>query len=153
MATEWINPKGEMISIVQETIDNDMTFLKEYRIGVIAWEGRKKTKGKRVLGTCSLVDDKTKFLLSQFGDDEAYDALIAFDADWWINEAKPNQRRALALHELCHLSIGKNGLEIIGHDIEEFNIVIRRYGYWLGDVEETARAFQHRMELGDKVSF
>ncbi len=54
-------------------------------------------------------------------------------------------RRALVDHELCHMGAcmdreGKTKLYIIGHDLEEFCVIVDRYGLWRRSVEDFAAA-------------
>lgn len=79
------------------------------------------------------------WLLEQyFG--EAPDFLITLDAEYW-QDATDLQREILVFHELSHCVHGRDALgslrfdregapvfAILGHDIEEFNQVVRRYG-------------------------
>ena len=74
------------------------------------------------------------------------DFIMILDAAWW-EQASPIQREALVYHELCHAAHAVDGFgeprftqdgdpiwEIKGHDVEEFNAVVERYGAWLGDL-------------------
>lgn len=75
------------------------------------------------------------------------DFIMILDAPWWA-DATPLQREALVYHELCHcihardkegeLKFNDAGLPVwglIGHDIEEFRAVVKRYGAWAPDIE------------------
>lgn len=74
------------------------------------------------------------------------DFIMMLDFEFWT-QADARAREALVFHELLHAAhaIDKDGepkfteegmpiWEIRGHDIEEFNEVVRRYGAWLPDV-------------------
>ena len=117
--------------------------------------------GRRTLGmvtqpvvTGRLRDLFTFLLDSLFqnpADDEArenpIDYLIILDDEWWI-DASERDREALVFHELNHLqpAFDKDGnqrfsretglpvVALVGHDVEEFAAVVRRYGAWSDDV-------------------
>jgi hypothetical protein len=77
-----------------------------------------------------------------------YDFIIWIAGDWWPR-LRPHQQRALLDHELshCHLTpLGKRTL--VPHDVEEFNHIIRRYGFWqpAGGGYATQEAVQARLE-------
>jgi len=112
-----------------------------------------KVKGGRaVLGECcmptvqgSLRSMFEWLMVERFG---FYpDFMILLDRDWW-NEADERSREALMFHELMHADqavdqygaprfnkeTGEPCWRIRGHDIEEFNAVVERYGAWLPDI-------------------
>lgn len=75
------------------------------------------------------------------------DFLIVLSRDYW-EEANPAQREILVFHELAHcehardkmgaLRYTKDGFPIFGlrgHDIEEFDAVVRRYGAHSEDLQ------------------
>lgn len=75
------------------------------------------------------------------------DFVMVLDAAWWV-QAPPIQREALVFHELEHaihardrdgeLKFDPDGRPVWalrGHDLEEFDSVVRRYGAWLPDVQ------------------
>lgn len=81
------------------------------------------------------------------------DAVIALNKELWPH-LKPDQRRALLDHELCHLAPkldpktldhaetpdGIKLWRIRKHDIEEFAPIVRRHGFWDGDLQRFAAA-------------
>lgn len=80
------------------------------------------------------------------------DFIMVLDNTWWV-QASPTQREALVFHELLHAAHatdkegeprftddGKPIWDIRGHDIEEFNEVVRRYGAWSPDVSAFIKA-------------
>jgi hypothetical protein len=110
--------------------------------------------GRRVLGACHMprVNGELSGLFdwmleSTFG--SAPDFLIILDADWW-EDATPRERDILVFHEMYHIAIAvdEHGAQrfhretgapvwcIRGHDIEEFNAVVARYGAWSEDVQQ-----------------
>lgn len=73
--------------------------------------------------------------------------LIILNGDWWMANTKAT-REILLFHELMHagqktdkhgspavnMSTGEPILAIRSHDIEEFRVVVQRYGAWSPDV-------------------
>lgn len=87
-------------------------------------EHEKRSSGKTVYAQCERVPDKYKW---------------AVPCDFTITVYKPNverftdeQIRILLLHELLHVGIEVDGNEetyrVIPHDIEDFKVIIERYG-------------------------
>lgn len=81
------------------------------------------------------------------------DFLIILDKEFW-DEADDMTREALMFHELMHADqatdqygaprfhkeTGRPIWGIRGHDIEEFNAVVQRYGAWVPDIRSFVRA-------------
>lgn len=118
----------------------------------------KVKNGKLILGMCSMpgvqgdLSPLFDWLLERvLGYAPIY--LIWFDSQWW-ETATPLQREALTFHELSHIAIKKDqyGVQrfnqqtgdpvwgIIGHSLEEFDAVVRRYGAWTCDIERFVAA-------------
>jgi hypothetical protein len=88
------------------------------------------------------------------------DFLIVLDRSWW-EASTDREREILVFHELLHCGQALDGqgapkfrrsdnrpvLEMIGHDVEEFTSVVRRYGAWKSDL----RAFQAALEVGPQI--
>lgn len=122
--------------------------------------------GRRVLGMCyanpkvqgdlaPLFEDMLTRLIGRIPD-----FLIVLDYEWW-GEATALQREILCHHELLHASQAKDLFgapkfdrdgnpvwALRGHDIEEFNDVVRRYGVHSEEVEAFLRAITDNMEAG-----
>lgn len=76
--------------------------------------------------------------------DESF-LIVVWQRAW--EELKPQQREALIYHELLHANVefdsdGQPKLGLVGHDIEEFDDVVRRYGVWLEDIADFAEAIE-----------
>lgn len=83
------------------------------------------------------------------------DFIIRIDAPWWA-VATPMEREILVYHELSHIAhaedkdgepkynddTGRPVYCIVGHDIEEFSNVARRYGAWSADLQNFAQALK-----------
>lgn len=59
-----------------------------------------------------------------------YDFVLQFSRPAW-NHYTPTQREALVYHELLHCRIDAKGrAQLVGHDLEEFSLVVKHYGIW-----------------------
>lgn len=119
----------------------------------------KLKQGRRQLGMAiiptvqgELKDLFTQLLVAWFG--RAPQFLIVLDQEFWL-EADDLTRRALLEHEMMHIKqeIGKDGelkfdmdgnpkFGIRGHDLEEFNYIVRKYGAWKSDIAEFIESAQ-----------
>lgn len=119
----------------------------------------KTRQGRQILGTCycrpSAQGDLRPLFEQLLEDTLGYypDFLVILDGLWW-DEAAPEHREVLVFHEVLHADQARDkhgsprfdkqtGLPvpaIRGHDLEEFNAVVERYGAWSPDVREFAAA-------------
>ena len=126
----------------------------------IEWLMRKFEKikaGRRVLGTCYMpmvqgeLRDMFEWLLYDLFK-ILPDFLIVIDNEYW-QEAGARDREILVYHELMHCGqkvdqygepkFTREGLPcwaILGHDVEEFVAVVRRYGAHSGDIQRFIEA-------------
>jgi Putative phage metallopeptidase len=99
------------------------------------------SKGRGILASIHL-PQKRDALLHDFN------AIILIDKFYW--HGHENKRAPLLYHELCHLAWDEdtNKLITVGHDIEDFLKVYRRYGDWQKDIEKINVAhLQLQLEL------
>ena len=122
MAVEWIRAKQEVIDIAQDIIDKYHPTLGEARIAFLFRSEAPISGGRATLGKAAKVNAQWKPLLQ-----DDFDFVIWFAYDRWSLFSK-KQRRALVDHELCHCRLEGDDPEIVPHDIEEFNVIIQRYG-------------------------
>lgn len=122
------------------------------------------TRGeRRVLGTAQMprVSGALSDLFDQLlGDVLGYEPhfLILLNGDWW-DDANDREREILVVHELLHCGQATDAfgapkfrrsdnapiLAMIGHDVEEFDAVARRYGAWKSDLV----SFREALEEGE----
>jgi hypothetical protein len=136
---------------------------KEYsiRVGFLLRVEAKVKAGRHVLGQAMLptVQGELKPLFEQLlfqwlGRPVQF--LIILDRDYWL-EADDITRMALLEHEMMHIKqeLNKEGdlkfdrdgnpcFGLVGHDLEEFNYIVRKYGSWKGDISSfLAAASEH----------
>jgi hypothetical protein len=139
----------------RDLIDNG-----DVRIEYLFRDEGAKRNGKTVWGTASKVGGRNAFLAVPKDeapmsdptdcDVEAFFVVeIAHDV-WQV--LSPKQRVALVDHELCHLVCalddkGDIKLSLVGHDIEEFESIINRYGLFRPDLESFARSAADQLRL------
>ena len=95
--------------------------IEDVTIVYLSSEAEKKQNGKIIFAQCEKVPDKYKWCVP---------------CDFTITIFEPNvegfsekQLRILILHELMHVGIDDNGSYYVKpHDIEDFNLIINRYG-------------------------
>ena len=118
----------EYTEIGQDLIDKEpeLKDLKEAKIAIIflASEDEKKKVGKLIFGQCEKVSEKYKW---------------GIPCDFTITVFEPNvedftddQIRILLFHELLHIGFNdKNEPYVKPHDLEDFKVIIDRYGtHW-----------------------
>jgi hypothetical protein len=104
----------------------DHNYLKNYNLKMTFREKKKKKGGRIIYASIRRFSDHDYFL-------HGYHAEILISHPFWVGH--PEKRKPLIDHELCHLWQGEEGLEVRGHDIEEFYEVIERHGDWNMEVE------------------
>ena len=139
---------------------DELVHLKEQEPAVlILFRNFEKSKnGKLVLGSCCQpsVQGELKPMFEWLMVEHSGffpDFLILLDRAFW-DSADDRTREVLLFHELMHTEqatdkygapkfdrdTGAPVWSIRGHDLEEFNDVVRRYGAWSGDVERFIEA-------------
>jgi hypothetical protein len=101
----------------------------------------RRSKGRRILASIHLPQERDALL-------HDFDAIILIDRLWWLGHE--DKRGPLLYHELCHLFWDEDlqKLTLVGHDIEDFFSVYRRYGDWQKDIEKiTVAHLQLQLEL------
>lgn len=135
MATEWIKATDELIDIAKEVIDQYHPSLQDASIGFLFRSEAPNSNGKITLGMAKKVGPD----LNVFMD---YDFIIWVALDWW-NRLRPEQKVALVDHELCHCHLDNDDKpKIKPHDVEEFNCILERHGFWWPSADETIQAVQ-----------
>jgi hypothetical protein len=124
----------DVLNVVLAT--NEHRSLSVYAFKLVFCGKGRKSKGKKTLASIKLLSDLDQ-MLSKF------EILIVIDEAWWI--ANPEKQEALLFHELCHLQVSDEGkLQVIGHDLEEFYAVLRRYGDWNKEIKPMRDIFEQK---------
>jgi hypothetical protein len=141
MAVEYSKARGDVVALVQAVIEQHHPDLAGARIGVLMRETAPKVGGiRRIYGKARKVSaEQYPFM--------PYDFVIWFAEDVWA-ELNGLQRRALVDHELCHCTVTpEEEARIQRHDMEEFYVIIERYGFWWPFAQEAEQVFQARLGL------
>lgn len=136
MAANFKTASDDVIETAQYLIDKYHPHLRYARIGFLFRSEAPVSGGKVTLGRAKLVTAEMKVYAN-------YDFLIWLAKDYY-GSMNNEQRTALIDHELCHCwydeDEGKASMR--GHDLEEFNVILQRYGFWWKGAEVTAQAVQ-----------
>lgn len=147
------DPRPIMRRLVENEAPFELIRVGEADIMVLMRLQPKHRQGRHILGTMEIPgwqgskNDLGLWLLEAFYG-AMPDFIMILDAEWW-ETAGFIAREALVFHELLHcdqardkegeLKFNDEGRPvwgIRGHDIEEFNEVVRRYGAWKSDIQE-----------------
>ena len=135
MATEWSKATPELLDIATELIDLYHPHLQDASIGFLFRSEAPKSNGHVTLGKAKKISADMNMFMD-------YDFVIWVALDWW-DRLKPGQKVALVDHELHHCWMDAEGKPSMRpHDVEEFNAIIERHGFWWPTAEETMQAIQ-----------
>lgn len=125
----------EVEKIAQEIIKEYHRHLKNAHIYYMFRNPASKSGGQVVLGSASKVTGKYKSMTG-------YDFVIEI-SESHFEEMNIDKKKALIDHELSHCYIDLEGnIKTINHDFEGFNGVLRRHGFWAGDLEAMGETAQ-----------
>lgn len=115
-------------ALADSVIDDhpDFSFIRDVMIYYLESDAKKKNKGRTVFGECEKIPDKYKW---------------AIPADFTITIYTENtagftedQMRILMEHELRHIGEEDGKFFVKPHDIEDFEIILRKYRMnWAGE--------------------
>lgn len=100
------------------------------RIGFVSSDKQKKSKDREVYGECMKVKEIYQLYTP-------YDFLIIFYGPN-IEGLDYDQLKILMFHELLHVGVDSDGEpKIVPHDIEDFSLILERYGLGWGHKKES----------------
>lgn len=144
MSEKWIEVPNSVLLLAQELVREYHPDLKEARIGILFRETISYSKGMPVLGHAQ----KTTEMMQVYLD---YNFIIWIAADAYAS-LDENQRKALIDHQLCHCTMVDGIASLVGHDIEEFQSIIKRHGLWNTDLIRTAQVMkQMSLDLSSHI--
>lgn len=159
---------AEAEELLRELVAQHHKHLRNSKIDIIFYRDEIKKSHKVIAGRASVVTGRNAYYASHVGmnpdtgqvyapqryvEPDPFFLIEIWDIAWTAFNKK--QRRALMDHELCHcMTKVDDDLNVIpfivGHDIEEFDAVVKRYGAWHSDLEtflREARSGQPSLEL------
>lgn len=136
MAAEFYPAPSDVIETAKRLIALYHEHLCTARIGFLFRSEAPVSGGRITLGKAKLVTAEMRVYAD-------YDFLIWLAKDRYMSMSA-EQREALIDHELCHCLFdeAEEKASLRGHDIEEFNCILQRYGFWWRGAEQTALAVQ-----------
>jgi hypothetical protein len=143
MPAKYSTAPDEVIDIANELIEAYHPGLADAYIGFLMRLDEVKRKGMVVLGQASKVTPAHRMFMH-------YHFIIWISAPNYVSLTEL-QRRALIDHELCHCEYDgtkeTNQASILPHDIEEFDVILRRYGFWRPGGKRTENMIQKRFAV------
>jgi predicted metallopeptidase len=137
------SPAPEVAKIADSLIESDHQELAPARIDYVFRSKASRSRGHVVLGKARKITGLSAFLAGN-GNDPFFVVEIALDEWVMLDE---DGKRALVDHELCHLNMDdEGGLDLRGHDLEEFEAIVRRHGLWREPLQSFAVAVQEAFE-------
>lgn len=142
---------NDAAKIGQGIIEEHHAHLNGVRVEFVFMDKTPRSGGKEVWGRAKKISGLPAFLSSENGMRSIYDSespqdyfVIELSEEVW-ERLTTKGRKALLDHELSHCEIveddkGNVNLATVGHDITEFEGVLRRHGLWNESVEEFVKA-------------
>lgn len=131
------------------------------RVEFLMMDTMPKSKGKEVWGRAKKIGGLNAFLalgpntLPDFYADQPFDFFVVEIAEEAWERLTGAGKRALIDHELSHCAVvedeetGVTKLAVVGHDVTEFEAVLRRHGLWNESVEGFVKAGAEQLSFGD----
>lgn len=124
-----------VLEMASEVIDTYHLDLKHAKVGFVFQDEASRQDGRVILGNACKVSPKQK--------------AAGLDLDFIITLAKDEfetrtrtQRMAIIDHELCHCTLDEVMTpKMVPHDIDEFGVVIERWGLYKDDLRRIAPCF------------
>ena len=145
MTVSWNEAPDSVLHLAKQIIDEYHPDLESASIAFLYRSEPGNKNGKDILGQAAKFPEKMRPLV-----DVDYHFLIWLSFPDW-NRFTDKQREALLDHELSHCTMverdGEEFPEMRGHDIEEFNHILERYGFWLNSMRPTVKAVEDALQL------
>lgn len=143
---EFTEVNNLVLEIANRCISDYHADLREANVGFIFRTEAPETNGKITLGKASKVSAQQRAA----GLDLHF--LIWIAQDVW-DRLTEHARMALIDHELCHCYMVGDEAKLRGHDIEEFNEIIDRYGFWNQSLMNAAPTIEKAFQLDFGMEF
>lgn len=139
MAITWEKASPEVIAIAKMLIDKYHPSLQGADIGFLFRSEASQSQGKATVGKATKVPDRLKPYINLH-----FIIWLAYDR-WELYTSK--QREALIDHELCHCTLDEDGVaRMRPHDIQEFQVILDRYGLWNQDLFRAKGALSNALQ-------
>ena len=130
----------QVYAIAKHMIGRLHTHLANARIGFVFKE-HMAGRGRLILAKASKAGGALAYL-------SQYDFVIVFNWTHW-KDMDARTRCALVDHELmhCQRDLETGAFLLLGHDLEEFGAIVRRWGFWKADLVSFAEIVKVQLEL------
>lgn len=124
--SRYFDATNDLVAVFTKVLNERFFTLSNLKFKLLFDTKKRMSKGRLVLASTDLVNEKLRFLTADDFAPEGYDYLITVDALVWEN-ADAESRERLISHELNHVFIDEKGkLKLVGHDVEDFAAEIQR---------------------------
>ena len=124
--SRYFDATNDLVAVFTKVLNERFFTLAGLKFKLLFDTKKRMSKGRLVLASTDLVNEKLRFLTSDDNAPEGYDYLVTVDALVWEN-ADDVSRERLISHELNHVFIDEKGkLKLVGHDVEDFAAEIQR---------------------------
>lgn len=140
MAVEWREAQQPVLELAERLIERYHEHLKDARIAIIMRSEAPVAGGQVTYGKARKVSAEQQVHIP-------YDFIIWLANDRWVSFLSAAQREALLDHELSHCEWDGYTASIRGHDVEEFNHIIERHGFWWPQSDSFEVAVQQALPI------
>lgn len=144
MAAVTYSEAPEVADVAQPLIDTIHTHLTDVPIRYVFRSEAAVSKGHQVWGKARIVTGLNAHLAGPIiAGGETWDRLFVIEIAHDVWEVLDDRKRsALVDHELSHCWADDDKLTLLGHDVEEFAGVVRRWGLWRESLKGVAEALK-----------
>lgn len=147
MPAEYAPAPTYILDLAREVVDTHHDDLQDARIGFLFRLEAPKSNGEFVLGKVRKCGPEEQ-AAQQMGGGRVFDFMVWIARDQYA-PLSDLQKRALIDHLLCRLTVDVDSEKpkLVKPDIEEFNEIFERYGFWRPNYRATKEAIQARFDL------
>lgn len=118
--SRYVDATEEVYNVFYDVVEESFPGYIPIMFKIVMDTKKRISKGKLVMASIELLNDKTRFLTTSDDVPEGYDFLLILDDVVW-KYASDKDRRRIISHELNHVFVDEKGkYKIVGHDIEDF---------------------------------
>lgn len=116
----YIDGSADLITVFTTVLNRDFPNLAGIRFKLVFDTKKRMSKGKLILASTELVNEKLRFFTSDEDAPEGFDYITTVDSVAW-EYASPEDKERIVSHELNHVFIDEKGkLKLVSHDVEDF---------------------------------
>ena len=124
--SRYFDATNDLVAVFTKVLNERFFTLSNLKFKLLFDTKKRMSKGRLVLASTDLVNEKLRFLTADEYAPEGYDYLITVDALVWENADAESKERLIS-HVLNHVYIDDKGkLKLVGHDVEDFAAEIQR---------------------------